>query len=131
MRSSSDAPSETEILELNPSRRQLIISNTGWWEIATGTLNVSVSEKSYSLLESLTPSFKEDGSCITYPQSWEHIPKKREEYRYYKATLSSEAVLVRCAKNPHSKKVIELFSEHNLRNKLGLSDGSVVEIDFH
>jgi len=126
---SNAAPSETEILKLNPNRERLLISNTDWKSIASGTLNLSVSEEHYYLLAQFPASFRESGSEVIYPKGWEHIPIARKEYRYYKANILTESVLIRCAKKPHSTKVLEIFAEHNLRNKLGLSDGDDVTLE--
>ena len=127
--SPNDAPSETEILKLNPQRKSLILSNTAWGDIASGTLNLSVSEESFSLLENFTVTFKENGLNVIYPEASKNIPIMRGEYRYYKANISTEKVLIRCAKKPHSRKVIEILAEHNLRNKLDLSDKDVITIE--
>tara|TARA_R110001583_G_scaffold194100_1_gene364277 strand:+ start:13889 stop:14323 length:435 start_codon:yes stop_codon:yes gene_type:complete len=124
------APSETEILQLNPNRKSLLLSNTSWLEIAPGTLNLEVSAMDYSLLEDSSVSFKESGNEVIYPNGWTHIPKERSEYRYYKAKISTEVVLIRCAKNPHNKRVIEIIAEYNLRNKLDLSDGDKVTVEL-
>ncbi|EGQ9235547.1 TPA: DUF120 domain-containing protein [Vibrio alginolyticus] len=129
-RGAIDAPSESQILELNPSRKSKILSCTNWVEVAEGTLNLKVLERDFEQLTAPMAIFIEKGIDVVYPTGWSHIPKMREEYWYFKATLNNEAVLVRRAKIPHSKSLIEVFAENKLRDKLGLKDNDLILLTF-
>jgi hypothetical protein len=129
----SGPPGEKAILELNPHRRERILTLTGWLSLEPGTLNLEVDATVLDLLQQTQPSMVEDASTIVYPKQWEHIPKMRKAYLYYKAaaltsSISTE-VLVRRAQVPVPGRV-ELFAAQNIRSALNLRDGDLLEVEL-
>ena len=123
-------PGETELLELNPGRRELILEKTGWDKLQPGTLNVHVENRHVRALEDIKPVF--DEPPIKYPEQYANIPVKRGGYRYYKCRLKAAngkkvRGLVRCAKKP-LKGTLEIVAQDCLRDVLSLSDGNQVNI---
>ncbi len=125
----SGPPGETEVLALNPQRRVKILNATGWSELFKGTLNLEVNEQVVQRLTSRSPTIRELGSEVNYPEKYQNIPIKRKAYLYFKAIIcfgdKSEDVLIRTAENP-LKNRIEAFAPVKLRDSLGLADGDQV-----
>ena len=137
LRSSAGAggpPGETEILRLNPQRKDGILKATGWDKLEPGSLNLDVATNVVEELGKLAPLWTEDGSTVVYPAAYAHIPKTRAAYWYYSATASgtgkSQSVLVRRAKNPLPGR-IELFAPIKLRSYFGLTAGDRLKVDIH
>lgn len=130
-RGESGPPGETEILRLNPQRKQRILNETNWVDLAPGTLNLGVDHSIVERLLEQNVHIVEDANNIHYPQGFARIPTKREAYYYYlgKVIYASTSVdaLVRRAKQPVPG-TVELFSPVNLREYLGIDDGSVVTV---
>lgn len=127
-------PGESEVLALNPQRREKILQATGWKDLVPGTLNLEVVEDSVHRLLLCTPFIREKGEDVKYPQQYANIPKLRAGYLYYWARIKKgekiATVLIRRACNP-LKTRLEAFSEQKLRDSLSLTDGETVvcEID--
>ena len=127
-------PGESEVLALNPQRRDRILQATGWKDLVPGTLNLEVSEEPVHRLLLCTPLILEKGEDVKYPHQYAHIPKLRVGYLYYWARIKKdekvEAVLIRRACNP-LKNRLEVFSDSKLRRALSLSDRETIfcEID--
>ena len=126
-------PGETEIQLLNPDRERGILRVTGWQQLAPGSLNLAVEDSVVEALGSFTPTLEEPSEGIIYPLPFEHIPKDRKGYWYYKAIAGTESheeeVLVRRGIVPLAG-VVELFSAESLTNKFNLrpNDLLIVEI---
>lgn len=122
-------PGESEVLALNPQRREKILLATGWKDLVPGTLNLEVVEDSVHRLLLCMPVIREKGEDVKYPQQYAHIPRLRVGYLYYWARIRKDekiaTVLIRRACNP-LKTRLEAFSEHKLRDSLSLSDGETV-----
>lgn len=122
-------PGESEILALNPQRRTRILSATGWHDLFDGTLNLEVDERVVQRLVARTPTIREPGSEVKYPKGYQHIPRKRIAYLYFKGSVSFgdkfEDVLFRTSQNPLRNR-IEAFAPLKIRDRLGLSDGDQV-----
>lgn len=129
----SGPPSETEILRLNPQRREMILNETGWEELYEGTLNLEIHKDVVNQLRKRKPTIRETGSSVTYPSKFQHIPKIRKVYLYFRGTISkgnhSEDVLFRTAINPLLNR-IEAFAPMRLRDALNLEDGDQVVCDI-
>ena len=127
-------PGEAELLVLNPEREQRIRSVTGWLRLQPGSLNLTVKPEVLEALAKFFPALIEDGTTITYPAPYAHIPKTRGAYLYYAALLrsgeSSERVLVRRARNPVPGRV-ELFAAISLKETFGLSAGNQVKVEVY
>jgi hypothetical protein len=127
-------PGEAEILALNPERERRIRSVTGWPRLQAGSLNLTVKPDVLEALAKFPPTLVEDGTAISYPSPYAHIPKVRGAYLYYAATFRldelSEGVLVRRARNPVPGRV-ELFAAISLKDTFGLSAGSQVKVEVH
>jgi hypothetical protein len=63
----TNAPSETDILRLNPQRQEMILKATGWTQLAPGTLNLEVEPNVAEQLLSLKPLIDEPGTSVKYP----------------------------------------------------------------
>lgn len=124
-------PGEADILALNQEREKGILAATGWSALYPGTLNLGVPEDVVHRLLLYKAIFVEDGFNIRYPEKYAYIPLKRIGYLYYSAMLSKDKegeqipVLLRRACNPLTNRV-EVFAEHQLRQKLDIQDGHVV-----
>lgn len=132
---STGPPGEAEVLALNPQREQLILQRTGWVRLEPGTLNVEAPEDEIeALLNGVEPQFVEPGDGVVYPAKYDHIPRKRKAYRYFRATIrvhdAAVDVLIRRAEVP-VKGRLEVLSSERLRDRLVLSDDHevVIEID--
>ena len=129
-------PGETEILKLNPQRRELILNHTGWPSLFPGTLNVDcLEEELVAHLDSLEPSFFESPESIVYPAgSYVGIPAMRKGYRYYRGLIGHGTVkldaLFRRAVNPLKGRV-GVFGAEKIRTRLKVTDGSRVELIIH
>ena len=126
-------PGEVEVMRLNPHRKVKILDVTGWQILEAGTLNLRVRQDVVSGLERLVPDLQEDGAYIKYPEKYQHIPKFRKGYWYYKGVASSshetEEILVRRAIN--ATKIldrVELFAQVNLREKFQLIDDALLTV---
>lgn len=135
-RSSSHAsgpPGETEILRLNPQRCEMILAETGWNELAEGTLNLEVNKDVVSQLLTQKPTIREPGSSVYYPVPYQNIPKMRKAYLYFIGTISkgnhSENVLFRTAEKPLPNR-LEAFAPVRLRENLSIADGDQVDCDI-
>jgi hypothetical protein len=121
----SGPPSETEILRLNPQRREKILTKTGWDELVEGTLNLEVEEAVVRQLLKRKPIIREPGSEVKYPANYKYIPLLRKAYLYFRGTISnsynSEDVLFRTAQNPLLNR-LEAFAPVKLRERLNLLD---------
>ncbi len=124
-------PSETEILRLNPQRREKILKFTEWDKLVEGTLNLEVQEDIVSRLKKRDPDIREPGSSVYYPPPYQDIPKKRKNYFYYKGTISKggcrEDVLFRAAEVPPRRGLLEAFAPVRLRDAFKLKDEDKVE----
>lgn len=124
-------PGESEILTLNPDRQNNLLAATGWQSIYPGTLNLGVPDDVVHRLLLYKAVFAEDGFNVRYPEKYAYIPLKRIGYLYYSAMLSKDKdseqipVLLRRGCNPLNSRV-EVFAEHQLRQKLGIQDGDVI-----
>ena len=122
-------PGETEILRLNPKRREAILAATGWHDLFPGTLNLEVDSGVVDGLLTFEPALRECGANVIYPAAFSHIPAKRKGYLYYRALVSFSARslpgLVRRAIVPLPRR-LEVFSEYRLRDNLLVNDGDVV-----
>jgi len=124
-------PGESDILALNPNRQRAILATTGWSMLYPGTLNLGVPDDVVHRLLLYQAIYAEDGFNIRYPEKYAYIPLKRIGYLYYSATLSKEKdseqipVLLRRACNPLTNRV-EVFAEHQLRQRLDIQDGGVI-----
>ena len=129
----SEPPGETEILNLNPQRREMILAKTGWKKLVEGTLNLEVSEDVVSQLLIKKPTIREPGNSVTYPSKFQYIPKIRKAYLYFKGTISkgnhSEKVLFRTAEKPLLDR-LEAFAPVRLRENLSIADGDQVDCDI-
>lgn len=127
-------PGETEILALNPQRREMILNATGWNEISDGTLNLEVHEDVVCQLLSQEPAIREPGSTVKYPARHQRIPRLRIAYLYFRGSISysgnSEDVLIRTAENP-LKNRLEAFAPVKLRDRLEFLDGDQVVCEIH
>ena len=127
-------PGETEIQELNPSRRETILAITGWPTLASGTLNLEVENLVIEALERIEPLWTEDLSTVVYPESYKHIPTIREFYDYYSATaimnVVKQEILVRKAKNPVPNRV-ELLAPVSLTELYGLEEGQRLSVTVY
>jgi len=126
----SGPPGEAEILELNPSRRELILRETEWPDLFPGTLNLKVDAASVTALCEIEPSFTEPP--VTYPEKYASIPTKRGGYCYYRGRVKTQDnkradVLVRRCVNPH-KDVVEILAPMKLRDALGVADGNTLNV---
>jgi hypothetical protein len=127
-------PGETEVLSLNPARRERILSSTGWSDLSPGSLNLEVADEWVHKLLLCEPLLVEDAKDIKYPSPYAHIPKLRVGYLYYTGTIkkgdSASPVLIRRACNP-LKGRLEAFAADKLRVCLALSDGERVVCEIH
>lgn len=135
-RSSSRAsgpPGETEILNLNPQRREMILAKTGWEKLVEGTLNLEVHKDMVSQLLTKKPTIREPGNSVIYPSKFQYIPTIRKDYLYFKGTISksnhSEGVLFRTARDPLPNR-LEAFAPVRLRESLSIADGDQVDCDI-
>lgn len=130
----SGPPGETEILALNPQRKDGILKVTGWEKLEPGSLNLEVPAGVVEALGELDPLWTEDGNNVAYPAAYAHIPRIRAAYWYYFSTASgtgkSQDVLVRRAKNPLPGR-LELFAPIRLRSYFGLTAGDKLKVDVH
>lgn len=124
-------PGEREIIKLNPQRRESILRITGWPDLEPGTLNIDTDRAQLDKLTPATAVWIEDGASVVYPAPYQHIPRKREAYLYYLATLlvglESRPVIVRRAKTPGPIR-LEVFATENLVSSLKLKSGQVVTL---
>ena len=124
-------PGEREVIELNPQRRANILRIAGWIALEPGTLNIDLEQTQFDQLTADAAEWIEDASSVTYPPPYQYIPRKREAYFYYLATLHAHAktsnVVVRRAKFPGPIR-IEAYAPENLTNLLGLKSGDGVEL---
>lgn len=132
---SKTPPGESEILRLNPARKQRILVITGWPRLEPGSLNLSIDSGVLEALLLYTPVWTELGSTVRYPPGWEHIPALRGEYYYYGAQANaagkSEAVLVRRPKNTvRYPMCVELFAATNLTALFGLQLGHKIAVEL-
>lgn len=122
-------PGETEILRLNPKRRDRILQATGWASLFPGSLNLEVTPDCVHLLLLSAPAIREDGEDIQYPSAYANIPRLRVGYLYFSGRLRNgdrvAPVLFRRAVNPLPNR-IEAFAEQALREALSLTDGNAV-----
>lgn len=127
-------PSETEILRLNPQRREIILNKTGWDELHEGTLNLRVDKSVANQIRKMKPLIREPGNSVYYPEPYKNIPKLRKNYFYYRGTIfrggCSEDVLFRTAEVPPRCDLIEAFAPVRLRDALYLEDGEQVVCDI-
>jgi hypothetical protein len=128
-RSGVSPPGESEILRLNPQRREAILATTGWHDLFPGTLNLEVDIGVVDGLLTIEPALRESGANVTYPPPFSQIPAKRKGYLYYRALVSfsgrAQPGLIRRAIIPLPRR-IEVFSEYRLRDTLLVNDGDVV-----
>ena len=133
-KSAEGPPGEREILELNPERSDGILSLCGWSRIEPGTLNLALAFKFSDVAETIAPSFFEAGEQVIYPAEYQHIPRARVGYWYYQGFVHFQAkyvpVLFRRAVTPNSEEIVEVFAEHSIRERLGVSDGQQVVCYF-
>ena len=126
------APGESKIQELNPQRRETILTLTHWRDLAAGSLNLAILDGVLSDLDSITPIWIEDCRYVTYPAGFEHIPKLRVAYFYFygeaKRSNCAQEILVRKAKIP-VEGVVELLAPVNLREHFELSDDDLLHIE--
>lgn len=123
-------PGETEIMALNPERAERIKAVTGWSDVAPGTLNLCVDDRWVQALATVKPTLAEPP--VTYPEQYAGIPAKRGGYWYYRGRVKTDAgqrqdVLVRRAVNP-CKGVVEVLAPVRLRDTLGLTDGTRLNV---
>jgi hypothetical protein len=128
-------PGETEVLRLNPARKQRILAITEWPRLESGSLNLDVDPEVLEALLGYVPIWTEPGSSVRYPFGFEHIPLKRGEYYYYAANAQaagkSEEVLVRRPRNiEHYPYRVELFAATNLTVLFGLQVGQQVTVEL-
>ena len=136
-RSSSDPPSqpevagEREVFKCNPQRVCRIMKETGWESVFCGTLNLRVADGVSDDLSAIRALFFERPEDVKHPTD-QRIPKKRDEYCYYRATASvrgeTQEVLVRRAGNPHDKRCVELVAPVKLMDRLQIDKCSEVEV---
>lgn len=129
-RKAGGPPGESEIGELNPQRRKMILQITGWGDLEPGTLNVECDETDiHEFLADHNPAWLEEPGSVKYPDRYNNIPLKRGGYCYYRAILSCAdsrvPVLIRRAVNPLEGR-LEVYAEHNLRTRLGICDHTEV-----
>jgi len=126
-------PSETEILRLNPQRREIILNKTGWDELYEGTLNLRAHESVVNQIRKMKPFIREPGNSVYYPAPYQDISKERKNYFYYRGTIfrggCNEDVLFRTAEVPPRRDLIEAFAPVRLRDVLNLEDGDQVVCD--
>ncbi len=124
-------PSETEILRLNPKRREMILNKTSWDDLCEGTLNLKVHENVVNQIRKRKLMIQELGSSVSYPEPYQNIPKERKNYFYLKGTISKDGcfkdVLFRTAEVPPYPGLIEVFAPVRLRDALNLEDGDQVD----
>ena len=129
-RKDSGPPGEIEVLALNPQRRELILTQTGWAELVPGTLNLKIEDTALVPLDTIRPAF--DEPPVTYPEKYAHIPEKRGGYVYYRARFKTAdgkraRGLIRRCKNP-LKGCVEAIAPVHLRDTLGVSDHDNVNV---
>jgi len=132
-RSPTQAPSESQIQQLNPKRKSAILNVTGWKTLADGSLNLHVDDAVVEALASLRPALEEPGEGIVYPPSHEGVPKMRKGYWYYAGTArkgdKAQPVLVRRAIVPLPG-VVELFAAVSLTDTFKLVPGDSVWVEI-
>ena len=120
---------ESEIIAINPKRRERILQCTRWNNLVDGTLNLEVENHIVKKLLNQKPIMREPGNEVRYPPPYERIPFKRQAYIYFKGTIAynsmTVAVLFRTAENPLPNR-LEAFASVHLKTKLTLSDGDKV-----
>jgi hypothetical protein len=125
----SGPPSEREILELNPNRRERILEVTGWDFLFPGSLNLEIPCDRAHRFWRCMPVLNESGQDVRYPDAYAHIPKLRVGYLYFAGQLRNgdrtHSVLFRRAANPLPNR-IEAFASCSLRETLSLSDNLAV-----
>lgn len=126
-------PGERDVIQLNPQRRDKILRIAGWTELEPGTLNVDLDGSQFDLLTPEAATWIEDGASVVYPPLYQHIPRKREAYFYYRGTLhirgKTRPVVVRRAKVPGPIRV-EVYAAENLSRSLGLTSGDAVALEI-
>lgn len=122
-------PSEREVLQLNPLRRERILQVTKWTDLFPGSLNLEVDADCVHRLLLCAPAIREDGEHVQYPAAYACIPKLRVGYLYFSGRLRKDdnmvPVLFRRAANPLARR-IEAFSSRSLRDALSLVDRDTV-----
>lgn len=127
------APSEAEILELNPGRAGRIRTAMEWDRVEPGSLNLHVDEEQIrEVLASRDPALVEEPDDVVYPPGrCEHVPRKRGGYLYYSGSVAHHGVkievLLRRPVNPIRCRA-ELFAPISLRDHLRLKDGESIEV---
>ena len=108
----------------------MILAKTGWKKLVEGTLNLEVYEDVVRQILIKKPTIREPSNSVTYPSKFQHIPKIRKAYLYFKGTISkgnhSENVLFRTAENPLPNR-LEAFAPVKLRENLSITDGDQVD----
>ena len=136
---SDGAPSEREILILNPDRAKRICDAAGWMHLTPGTMNVEIIGENRDRVLTLdtvgAPLLVEKPEDVTYPQGpYRHIPATRGGWRYFRATIEhrggGEPVLLRrpAKRHPHRPYHAELFAAVHLRERFGLENNSTILI---
>lgn len=118
-------PRETEIYNLNPTRKSLIQSHTKWEDVFPGTLNVKLEKKGFQDIETLEPFFSE--SKVEYPEKYKSIPLRKGSYLYYMAEINSYEVLLRTTQRD-KRRNIGIIANVNLKRRLGIEDSETVNI---
>lgn len=125
-------PGETEVLALNPTRRERILASTAWSDLSPGSLNLEVADEWVHKLLLCEPLLVENAEDVKYPPPYAHIPNLRVGYLYYTGSIKKgdavSPVLIRRACNP-LKGRLEAFAAYKLRVSLALSDGECVLCD--
>ena len=102
-------------------------------KISVWAVNVrrSVADGVSDDLSAIRALFFERPEDVKHPTD-QRIPKKRDEYCYYRATASvrgeTQEVLVRRAGNPHDKRCVELVAPVKLMDRLQIDKCSEVEV---
>lgn len=84
-------PGEAKVIMLNPQRRERILQEMAWTQLAQGTLNVEVAEDVVHRLLLCEPIIREDGTTVKYPEEYKSIPLRRIGYLYYQASTKGRA----------------------------------------
>lgn len=127
----SDVAGESDVFGCNPQRAHRIMEETGWEDVFSGTLNLTVPDGMFEELRSVRELFFERPEDVTHPTN-HMIPTIRRGYYYYKATASvgdeTQDVLVRRAGNPHDERCVELVAAVKLMDRFRIDEGAVIEV---